>query len=180
MTIEVLNTERLVLRSIQDSDLDILHERIFSDAEVMAQAFEGKVFSRPDSLYFVANYLDHDGNGKQPGVLILKDSGNVIGFAGLLKCTALEREDYEIGFVLARNYWGKGYATEIGKAQIEYGLKVVGCERLLALVTPGNHASRSVLQKIGMRYHSTVDAMYRGEREVFISANLEERQPTQS
>jgi RimJ/RimL family protein N-acetyltransferase len=105
------------------------------------------------------------------GVLVAKGSGLIIGLAGLLQCSELGRKDYEIGFVLAQKFWGKGYATEIGIAQIEYGLEVIGCERLLALVAPGNAASRSVIRKIGMRHHSTVDTESRGLRDVYVTVN---------
>ncbi len=61
-----------------------------------------------------------------------------MGMENSWACSALGRRDYEIGFVLARDYWGKAYASEIGVGQIEYGLEVIGCKRLLALVSPGN------------------------------------------
>jgi len=77
-------------------------------------------------------------------------------------------KDYEIGFVLARKYWGKGYASEIGIAQIEYG-QDIGCERLLALVSPGNVASKSVLHKIGMIHHSTIETETRGIRNIYVT-----------
>jgi RimJ/RimL family protein N-acetyltransferase len=146
-----------------------LHETIFSDPEVMAHAFAGKTFSRQESAYFIDNYFDHDGNGEQMGVLVLNAGGEIIGLAGLLACSALDHRDYEIGFVLARKHWGKGYATEIGLAQIEYGLEEKGCERLLALVAPGNTASKSVIRKIGMHYHSSIDTDMRGLRDIYVT-----------
>lgn len=171
MTSEIMATERLALRSVRDSDLDTLHRITFSDPEVMSHAFAGKTFSRLESKYFFRNYFDHDGNGKQMGVLVLNGPGTIIGFAGLVECPVLSRKDYEIGFVLAREYWGKGYASEIGIAQIKYGLEEAGCERLLALVSPANAASKSVLHKIGMIYHSTIEPEARGTRDVYVTQN---------
>ena len=165
---DIIVTNRLVLRSACDSDLGPLHDIVFSDPKVMAQAFEGKPLSRNKSAKFFASSFDHDGNGKQLGVLTLKDSATIIGFAGLLECPVLGQKDYEIGFVLGRDYWGNGYATEIGQAQIEYGLELSGCSRLLAFVAPENKASISALVKIGMIHHSTVDTKDRGTREIYI------------
>lgn len=165
---DILTTERLVLRSACKADLDSLYERVFSVPEVMAQAFSGKPFSKIESADFFVSNFDHDGNGKQLSVLTERGDGAVIGFAGLLKCSILAPGDYEIGFVLGRSYWGKGYATEIGRAQIEYGLGPAGCKRLLALVAPANRASVSVLRKIGMHHHSTVETRHRGTKDVFI------------
>ena len=104
----------------------------------------------------------------QLGVLTLKGSGTVIGFAGLLESTAIGKQDFEIGFVLGREFWGRGYATEIGVAQIEYGLEQKKCSRLLAFVAPENDASKSALVKIGMQHHSTIETSSRGKRDVYI------------
>jgi len=134
----------------------------------MSQAFAGKTLSRQESTDFFKNCFDHDGNGKQPGALVLNGPGTIVGFAGLVECPVLGCKDYEIGFVLARKYWGKGYASEIGIAQIEYG-QGIGCERLLALVSPGNVASKSVLHKIGMIHHSTIETETRGIRNIYVT-----------
>ena len=165
---DIIATSRLVLRSACDSDLGPLHDIVFSDAEVMAQAFSGKPLGKSESASFFATSFDHDGNGKQLGVLTLKSTETIIGFAGLLECPALGQKDYEIGFILGRDYWGYGYATEIGQAQIEYGLELSGCNRLLAFVAPENQASISALLKIGMIHHSTIETKDRGTREIYI------------
>ena len=168
MTIDIIATDRLVLRSVSDPDLDSLCDIVFSVPEVMTQAFDGKSLSRKQAADFFYSSFDHDGNGMQFGVLTLKDSDTIIGFAGLLESTALGQRDFEIGFVLGREYWRKGYATEIGIAQIEYGLERKKCERLLAFVAPKNEASKAALVKIGMQHHSTIETTSRGMREVYI------------
>ena len=168
MTVEIIVTERLILRSVSDSDLDKLYDIVFSDAEVMSQAFDGKPLSRAQAADFFARSFDHDGNGMQLAALMLKGSGTVIGFAGLLESTALGKQDFEIGFVLGREYWGRGYATEIGLAQIEYGLVQKNCSRLLAFVSPQNEASKSALLKIGMEHHANIETSSRGMRDVYI------------
>jgi RimJ/RimL family protein N-acetyltransferase len=173
MTIETITTERLVLRSTRKSDLDSLYKMVFSVPEVMSHAFGGEPYAADSAADFFENCFDHDGNGKQLGVLCNKDSDIVVGFAGLLECQVLGEPDYEIGFVLGREFWGQGYATEIGRAQIEYGLGVIGCKRLLAQVAPTNQSSISVLRKIGMVYHATVDSEFRGMREIYITQGPE-------
>jgi ribosomal-protein-alanine N-acetyltransferase len=169
MIVDIITTDRLVLRSARDSDLGPLHDIVFSVPDVMSQAFAGKPLTKSESTSFFAAFFDHDGNGKQPGVLTLKNTGTIIGFAGLLECAILGQKDYEIGFVLGRDYWGKGYASEIGLAQIEYGLEHLGCRRLLAMVAPKNKPSISVLHKIGMAHHSTVETKDRGTKEIYIA-----------
>ena len=167
-TIQIITTDRLILRSANNSDLDHLYNIVFSDPEVMSQAFAGKPLSRKQATDFFTSFFDCDGNGMQLGVLTLKGAGTVIGFAGLLESTAIGKQDFEIGFVLGREFWGRGYATEIGLAQIEYGLAQKKCTRLLAFVSPQNEASKSVLLKIGMQHHSTIKTSSRGMRDVYI------------
>jgi RimJ/RimL family protein N-acetyltransferase len=167
-TVPIIATNRLILRSASNSDLDQLYDIVFSDPEVMSQAFEGKPLSRKQAADFFASSFDRDGNGMQLGVLTLKGAGAVIGFAGLLESTTLGKQDFEIGFVLGRAFWGRGYATEIGLAQIEYGLVQKKCTRLLAFVSPKNETSKSALLKIGMQHHSTLETSSRGMRDVYI------------
>ncbi len=169
MTTKILTTDRLVLRSVIESDLDALYDTVFSDPKVMCHAFEGKVLSRKESKIFFTSSFDRDGSGKKIGALAIKGTATPIGFAGLLPCHALGERDYEIGFVLGQEFWGRGLATEIGHAQIAYGLNTLGCRRLLALVAPKNKASMSVLQKIGMEHHATIETKNRGIREVYFT-----------
>jgi ribosomal-protein-alanine N-acetyltransferase len=168
LTVNLIATNRLILRSAGNSDLDQLYDIVFADPEVMSQAFEGKPLSSKQAVDFFTSSFDFDGNGMQLGVLTLKSSGTIIGFAGLLESTAIGKQDFEIGFVLGREFWGRGYATEIGLAQIEYGLVQKKCTRLLAFVSPENEASKSALLKIGMQHHSTVETSSRGMRDVYI------------
>lgn len=157
-----------MLRHFRDEDLDSLC-LLFSDPEVMAQTFRGKPFSKEECVEFSRDFFDYGGNKTQKtGVLVLRATEEIVGIAGLSVCHALGDEDYELGFILARHCWGKGYATEIGQAQVEYGLGKLGCKRLLALVAPGNLPSASVLRKIGMIYHSRINMEQRGERDVYL------------
>ena len=101
-------------------------------------------------------------------VLTEKPAGEVIGFAGLSPCQALEADDFEIGFVLARRAWGRGIATEIGEAQLAFGFEQLKCGRLLGLVDPRNAPSIHALEKLGMRYRATIADLRRGSRSVYV------------
>ena len=69
MAIDIIVTNRLVLRSVRDADLDQLYDIVFSVPEVMSQAFEGKPLSRKQAADFFTSSFDHDGNGLQLGVV---------------------------------------------------------------------------------------------------------------
>jgi RimJ/RimL family protein N-acetyltransferase len=130
--------------------------------------------SQPQSKEFIDRNFDHDASGKGFAVLVEQATGQLIGFAGLLPCDVLGTPDYEIGVVLRRSAWGRGYATEIGRGQLEYGFRAFGLQRLLAQVSPQNNASIAVLKKIGMKFHSSVLNSERGDRQVYVAQKLSE------
>jgi len=168
---EIIATQRLRLRSLTCADVQPLHDHVLSDAVVMALALSGQPMSSSQSKEFIDRNFERDAGGKKLGVLIERATEQVIGFAGLLQCDALGEPDYELGFVLRRSAWGHGYATEIGRGQLEYGFSVLGLRRLLALVAPKNNTSITVLKKIGMELYSTVHSDQRGDRRVYVAWN---------
>lgn len=67
-----------------------------------------------------------------------------------------ERNEAEVGFLLDRPHWGKGYATEAALASLRYGFDQHGLDHIIALVHPENMASRHVIEKCGMIYAETI------------------------
>lgn len=168
---EIITTQRPILRTPVSGDLETLHQRIFSDKQVMRFVFGGIPLTLDRvSEFFDANFA-RKATGHGLGVLVEKNSSEVVGFSGLIPCNALAEKDYEIGFVLARSFWGQGYATEIGYGQLNYGFGKLGCKRLLAQVAPQNIRSIAVLKKIGMSLHSETVTEGRGLRQIFIIHN---------
>lgn len=79
-----------------------------------------------------------------------RSSGRVIGGALLKPARINGRDQVEVGYHFARAAWGKGYATEVARALVDYGFGELGLTRIVGVVLPENHASRRVLEKIGM------------------------------
>ena len=75
--------------------------------------------------------------------------------------------EYELVYVLAKKVWGKGYATEIGRALVTYAYHVGNINRLIALVEPENTASEKVAKKIGMHLEKEVIRPGGGIRRVY-------------
>jgi ribosomal-protein-alanine N-acetyltransferase len=167
--VEIIVTARLALRNPLPSDLPILYDHVFSDISVMRHAFAGQPLSLPQATEFFERNFDHRAGGRRLGVLTIRATAEVIGFAGLLPCDALGKADYELGFVLRRSAWRHGYATEIGRGQLEYGFSTADHRRLLALVSPENGASIAVLKKIGMAFDSIIQSEERGVRQVYVA-----------
>ncbi len=148
--LSVLETERLVLRPMHESDVEDLFE-VYSDAEVLRfmplrlrekiEDIEAKV------AWFLKRYED----GKPaPWVIVLKETNKVIGLCGFFHW--VERFAYaEIMSLLARDYWGQGIMTEAKQAVITYAFNEMGINRIQSSVYPGNIASLRVNEKLGFK-----------------------------
>jgi ribosomal-protein-alanine N-acetyltransferase len=84
----------------------------------------------------------------------LVEPGGMIGTVGLLRLD-FEHRRAEVGYEIARRWWGWGLAGEAAAAVIRYGFAVLGLHRIEAGVLPGNDASVRVLQKLGFGEEGT-------------------------
>tara|TARA_B100000965_G_C19601882_1_gene763251 strand:+ start:5732 stop:6193 length:462 start_codon:yes stop_codon:yes gene_type:complete len=96
--------------------------------------------------------------GYSLGMVYEKETGQCIGRAGLcpwaLDATA---EDIEVGYALFPDYWGRGYATELTKACINWGFEQGGLTRIVGAAQPGHKISHKVLEKAGLRFVKDCD-----------------------
>lgn len=116
----IIETQRLIIRNTKTEDIEELYKQVFSNDEVVKYTFGKELSSFEDVKSFVEKSCNFD---KKLGLstLVEKDSSKVIGLAGVIECDYLGNTDYEFGFILGSNFWGgRGYATEIGQAQINY------------------------------------------------------------
>jgi [ribosomal protein S5]-alanine N-acetyltransferase len=142
-------TARLLLRPVTDDDLPRLLA-ILGDAEVMKFALYGRPLAPEEARDFIdSDFTKQPDDVTHLGVLCRKDDNAVVGFAGLLPCKYFPG-DLEIGFVLANESQGKGYATEIGRKLIEVCFGALSRERLLGLCEPHNEKSKKALMRLGM------------------------------
>ena len=165
----IIESERLYLRTITEHDIADLHNRIFSNEEVVRHTFGSEISDISDTKSFIDKQGNFDG---QYGLsaLIERESDTIIGLAGVLQCNYLEQPDYEIGFILATQFWGKGYAKEIGQAQIDFIKKETSANRVLAIAGSENHGSIKTIKSLGLNYLTTINVKDRGERQVFMAA----------
>ena len=78
----------------------------------------------------------------------LAEHREMIGTVGLLRFD-FEHRRAEVGYEIARRWWGRGLVTEATAAVIKYGFSVLGLHRIEAGILPGNDASVRVVQKLG-------------------------------
>lgn len=84
----------------------------------------------------------------------LRDGGVPVGLCGLIRRDGLE--DVDVGFAFLPAYRGRGYASEAAAAVLDYGWRVVGLRRIVAIVSPDNAASVRVLERLGFSFDRTV------------------------
>ena len=79
----------------------------------------------------------------------------------------LDLTDYEFGFILGQKFWQKGFATEIGQAQINYVKDAIKAKRVLALVHQNNIALIKCVKNLGLKHLTSTSLETRGEREIY-------------
>jgi RimJ/RimL family protein N-acetyltransferase len=162
----MIETPNLLLREVSIDDLDALHS-ILSDAETMS--FWPRPFTRDETLAWIersiASYADH-GFGRY--AVVLKESGEIIGDCGIIRTTVNGTPANDIGYIIHRDHWGNGYATEAARAVMEHAFTTLGLDTLLANMAHDNHPSRRVAEKLGM----TKIGEFNNERNRGILTNL--------
>jgi RimJ/RimL family protein N-acetyltransferase len=147
-----LETPRLVIRNWQDGDRELFF-RINSDDRVMAFFPFRRDREQADRLFDMLR----DGiarNGYGFAALELRATGAPIGFAGIQPAglePVLPAETFEIGWRLAPEFWGSGYATEAARALLAYGFDHLGLDEIVSFAVWNNTRSTAVMERIGMR-----------------------------
>ena len=155
-----LTTKRLILRPIQITDDDILHQAIFDDVEVMRFS-DGRQTKAWVRAWIDSQAEQYQQRGYGAYAIVEKQDQGVTGYCGLFYFPDVNGQpEVEIGYRLARSAWGNGYATEAASAVRDYALTALGMKRLIAIIDPSNIASIRVAEKIGMRYEQ--DVMFEG------------------
>jgi RimJ/RimL family protein N-acetyltransferase len=152
----VLETDRLLLRRQVIEDLDALWD-LYCDPEVtkyIPDAPKTRSEAKEELEWFLNGHPRHPELGLW--ATVLKENGKFIGRSGLLPWSIEGRDEVEVAYTIAREYWGRGLGTEVAQAILRYAFDALGLSRLICLIEPGNTASQKVAEKIGMRLEKTV------------------------
>ena len=151
-----LRTERLLLRSWRESDLDPW-AALNSDPEV--RRYMAGMPSRERTDAGAARFqADLDARGWGFWAVEVRATGEFIGFTGLDPVE--EGQPFtgvEAGWRLARPAWGHGYATEAARAVLAFGFAELDLPEILAVTVPANRRSRAVMERLGMTYDPADD-----------------------
>jgi RimJ/RimL family protein N-acetyltransferase len=147
MEVPEVRTERLLMRGWRDEDLDAW-SRIAADPEVSRMIGDERPKTRPEAwgqMAFMGGHWMLKGFGHW--VLQEQGSGEMVGHAGLLYPP--DWPDLEVGWTVAREHWGKGYAPEAGRAACRWAHDVLGARHIVSLILPSNANSIRVAEKLG-------------------------------
>ncbi len=145
-----IETDRLLLRPLCEDDAENL-SRIYSDPEVVEFFQEEDLTPEGQGRRIALHVAKHWGKfGYGLYATILRENGELIGRCGYLH-QELEGEEFcEVAYLIAREHWGQGFATEAAKALIQYGFEEMGRNLLVSLINKKNHRSIRVADKVGM------------------------------
>jgi RimJ/RimL family protein N-acetyltransferase len=142
-----LETERLSLRRFRGSDLDA-YAAMSADPDVMRFIGAGVTLNRTDSWRSIAAMLGHwQILGYGMWALELKQTGELVGRAGFLDPPGWP--GFELGWLLAKDHWGKGYAIEAARVALAYAFEELRRDRVISLIRHGNVRSVRVAEALG-------------------------------
>ena len=145
-------TSRCLLRVVKPSDATAVFE-CFSDPAVMAYYDMTPVTDLIEAEQMLHGWIRDIVDGRRcRWAIVLKDSGQVVGTCGLHGIRR-DRGCAELGYEVARAYWGKGIASDVFPALLEHAFHALQLDRLTARISPRNRASIALVRKFGFRIH---------------------------
>jgi len=142
----VLETARLQLREMVSDDIDFV-ATMLANPEVTR--YYERSFTRADAKAWLerqrSRYTD-DGHGLW--LVLERETGSPVGQVGLAMQEVEGTRRPEIGWLLDRPYWGKGYATETGIATRDAAFTRWGYRHVISLIRPVNESSRRVARRL--------------------------------
>lgn len=144
-----LETERLLLRPLEEADLDA-YAAIMADPEV-CRYLGHEPLTRDDAWRSMAMFLGHEQlRGWTNNAVVLKQTGELLGRCGLWRPEGWP--GLEVGWTFGRFAWGQGFATEAAAAWRDYAFEALDVDELVSVIHRDNLRSVRVAERIGHRY----------------------------
>jgi RimJ/RimL family protein N-acetyltransferase len=145
----VLETPRLILREMSLEDLDFI-AAMMADPEVMR--FYPKCYSRDEAQSWIERSMKrYTQHGHSLWLVSEKATGQPVGQVGLIMQNVRGEDETEVGYLIHRPFWRRGYATEAALACRDHAFNALGRSQVISLIRPENVPSQGVAEKLGMQ-----------------------------
>ena len=157
----MIETERLLLRKPRLEDAADLAVA-YADPEVVRFMGDGSTATLAEVEEGIAQWLERwESWGMSLFSLERREDGSVLGRVGFLRWDPetweVGGDETELGWLLAREHWGRGYATEAALALRDWAFDDRGLIRLISLIHPTNERSIGVAERIGERHERDIE-----------------------
>lgn len=143
-----LETERLILREHSNQDFEDLYKIL---ADPITMQFWPEPFSEKKVEDWIQRQISNYSTGLGRLAVILKKEDRLIGDCGLLQIEIDGTLENDLGYIVDKEFWGQGFATEAAQSCLNYGKEVLGLERIIANMEDKHLASRAVAEKLGFK-----------------------------
>jgi RimJ/RimL family protein N-acetyltransferase len=149
-------TDRLILIRPQARDFDRYYE-IHSDPETNLFNPSGPMNLDKAKASFAVMTAHWDEHGFGTWAIKEKGAATIIGFGGLSYRMYGDELKLNLGYRFDKNFWGKGYATELASYAISYGFSELPIDKIFAIVRPKHTVSIKVLEKCNMQLYGKLN-----------------------
>ena len=151
----VLETERLILRKVTTEDMEDMH-LYGSDEEIVSCCKVSNYYRCSDTKAFIDFVLNkYENKQVSPWGIEYKENGKFIGTIDFVWWQP-NHKIAEIGYVISKEYWGKGLTTEVAKEIIKFGFEEMDLVRIQARCDIENIGSARVMEKAGMSFEGII------------------------
>lgn len=167
--VNVLETGRLLLRRFDVRDAPFVL-RLVNEPSWIANIGDKGVRTLDDAGRYLANgpLAMYERIGFGLYLVELKETCEPIGMCGLIRRAGLA--DVDVGFAFLPGYWGRGFAFESASAVVDYGRRMLGLSRIVAIVAKNNARSARVLERMGFACEGTT-SVQSGEELLLYASN---------
>jgi [ribosomal protein S5]-alanine N-acetyltransferase len=154
-----IETERLIFRPPILADVNYLYE-FLGNSEAMKFTQVDRTLKECRQRIAVHEYYRRK-DGVAPWTVIIRSTGQIIGWGGLYVDPFDRRWGVEVGYYFHPTYWGEGFASELATASLSFADSSLGLEKIRAFARPENTSSCRVLEKAGFQIEHWVPEMER-------------------
>jgi RimJ/RimL family protein N-acetyltransferase len=146
---DAIATERLLIRPYREADIGAA-QALLGDPETMA--FWPRPFNPEEAADWVRRNIERIGGSIYGRCALVRRADDlIVGDVGVVRAQVAGEERNDLGYILARQHWGQGYAIEAALALRDHYFGVFGVETLIANMAWDHRASQRVAERIGMR-----------------------------